>query len=446
MAKAKLDIIIGPMFSGKCFGEKTPILMFDGTIKNVENIKINDEIMGDDSTKRKVLSVVHSEGQLYKVHQEHGIEYIVNEDHILSLFDVNDKNIKNMSVMDFLQYKSSTSLKGYTTGIEFRPKEINNSPYEIGLNIDRCEKIPEEIMINSSFIRKQFVLGLFDKFKVINNLCFVENISEFLKREIYLLCRTLGLVVYIKENAVIINEKIENLTSIKTTKRKVYDTIEIKKDNIGDYYGFTLSGNGLFLLGDCTVSHNTTEVLHRLMVLRNVYPNVAYINHKIDTRSDLFSTHNPLYDTKVNKIDMIKTDDLNKIDVEKYDVIGVDEAQFFCNLSVIIDWVNHQRKHVIIAGLDGDSEREKFGKILDLIPQCDTIQKLTSFCVACASQKKKTDAIFTYKHKLEDKNNQICVGGEDVYIPLCRECYNQKTNIFLRSICIEEKSNCDIYT
>jgi hypothetical protein len=35
--------------SGKCHGKDTPILMYDGTIKLVQDIKVGDLLMGDDS-------------------------------------------------------------------------------------------------------------------------------------------------------------------------------------------------------------------------------------------------------------------------------------------------------------------------------------------------------------------------------------------------------------
>jgi thymidine kinase len=41
------------------------------------------------------------------------------------------------------------------------------------------------------------------------------------------------------------------------------------------------------------------------------------------------------------------------------------------------------KKRVYICGLDSDFERKKFGQILDLIPVCDKIVKLTSLCSKC---------------------------------------------------------------
>jgi len=42
--------------TGKCHGINTKILMYNGTIKNVQDIKIGEQLMGDDSTPRNVLS------------------------------------------------------------------------------------------------------------------------------------------------------------------------------------------------------------------------------------------------------------------------------------------------------------------------------------------------------------------------------------------------------
>ena len=44
-----------PCGRGKCLGKNTPVLMYDGTIKNVQDICVGDLIMGDDSKPRKNL-------------------------------------------------------------------------------------------------------------------------------------------------------------------------------------------------------------------------------------------------------------------------------------------------------------------------------------------------------------------------------------------------------
>ena len=69
----------------KCilFGTKVPC--FDGSIKNVENIKVGEYLIGDDGNKRKVLNTIRGFGEMYEVSQSRGDSYVVNSEHILSL-------------------------------------------------------------------------------------------------------------------------------------------------------------------------------------------------------------------------------------------------------------------------------------------------------------------------------------------------------------------------
>ena len=101
------------------------------------------------------------------------------------------------------------------------------------------------------------------------------------------------------------------------------------------------------------------------------------------------------------------------------EVIFINEGQFFDD---IVEWVkdkvDNENKKIYICGLDGDFKRNKFGSLLDLIPHCDKIQKLNSLCSNC---KDGTPAIFS--HRICDDNNQVLIGNDNYYIPLCRSCY-----------------------
>lgn len=78
-------IIESPCGHGKCHGKGTKILMYDGSVKNVEDIIVGDLLMGDDSTPRKVLSLARGKEELFKIHQNKGEDYVVNRSHILTL-------------------------------------------------------------------------------------------------------------------------------------------------------------------------------------------------------------------------------------------------------------------------------------------------------------------------------------------------------------------------
>ena len=80
-------------------------------------------------------------------------------------------------------------------------------------------------------------------------------------------------------------------------------------------------------------------------------------------------------------------------------------------------------KKIIIAGLNGDYLRKPFGEINDLLPFCDTITKLDSFCVPCSKNKKISKAIFT--KRLSQSKETLLIGGKESYIPTCRKCYNK---------------------
>ena len=70
---------------GKCLAKGTKIIMFNGEIKNVEDIHIGDLLMGDDSTPRKVTSLATGIDKMYNISQKYGDDYVVNSEHILCL-------------------------------------------------------------------------------------------------------------------------------------------------------------------------------------------------------------------------------------------------------------------------------------------------------------------------------------------------------------------------
>ena len=104
-------------------------------------------------------------------------------------------------------------------------------------------------------------------------------------------------------------------------------------------------------------------------------------------------------------------------------LVIVDEAQFFKDLiSFVINTVDVFGKDLVVVGLDGDADRVPFGQIIHCIPLADTITKLKAFCRMCGDGK---EALFTYcKNK---KKEQVCVGGAEMYMPLCRVHYMKMT-------------------
>ncbi len=162
---------------------------------------------------------------------------------------------------------------------------------------------------------------------------------------------------------------------------------------------------------------------------------VAVINHSIDNRYDeeLLSTHDQIKIPciKTERLFDVWTDDIcletdvslvprikEKFKVATSRVILINEGQFFPDLEEFVKKLLSNDKKVYICGLDGDFERKKFGQILDLIPLCDKVTKLTSLCSIC---KNGTPGIFSKRITSEKEQTVV---GSDNYIPVCRKCYD----------------------
>ena len=59
--------------------------MWNGEVKNVQDIKIGDTLIGNDGEKRTVLNLFNGTDEMYKVKQDSTDDYIVNSEHTLTL-------------------------------------------------------------------------------------------------------------------------------------------------------------------------------------------------------------------------------------------------------------------------------------------------------------------------------------------------------------------------
>ena len=137
-------IIVLKCGGGKCLRIDTPILMYDGTIKLVQDVMVGDQLMGDDSCPRNVLTLARGRETMYKVCTKKGDGYTVNESHILSLRygTKHNKNtpkgtILDISVLDYLALPESFhgragKLYGYRVPIVFPEKPQEIDPYLVG--------------------------------------------------------------------------------------------------------------------------------------------------------------------------------------------------------------------------------------------------------------------------------------------------------------------------
>jgi len=180
-------------------------------------------------------------------------------------------------------------------------------------------------------------------------------------------------------------------------------------------------------------SGKTSYLLHKISQMIELDLRVLYINIDLDNRSDKnYSTHNVFLDItdckKKDKIEknltMIKVGNLMHVLPEtfiKYDVIMIDEAHFFKELVLFTEILLENKKNIFIGSLIADYMGNKFGNALELIPICNNIVKLDSYCIECSKKKIYNKAVFSKRISGSVEGEVVDIGGCDKYIPVCRE-------------------------
>jgi len=142
-------IVLGKRGSGKSVSYGSKVMLYNGRFEEIQNIKVGQQLMGDDSTPRTVLATSNAYDDLYRVKQVSGDDYVVNGDHILSLkFNkayaggqvINGRHlykgdIFDISVNDYLKLTKygKEYLVGYKVPVVFPVQQVPLDPYLIGL-------------------------------------------------------------------------------------------------------------------------------------------------------------------------------------------------------------------------------------------------------------------------------------------------------------------------
>ena len=236
-----LEVAVG---FGKCTAVGTPIMLSNGKIKSVENIKVGEKLMGDDSKPRTVLSLARGREMMYEIKPTKGDSYTVNESHILSLRcsftkgKYKKNQIVDICVKDYLKLPKDIKknmLKGYKVPVEFPEKEVLMDPYVLGYwlgdghsnapaittedepvveyfrhycdelghyNLLNNKHIPHVYKCNSRDIQLKVLAGIIDSDdgSLIYNGCYdVIQKNEKLLDDIIYIARSLGFAAYKKE-------------------------------------------------------------------------------------------------------------------------------------------------------------------------------------------------------------------------------------------------------
>ena len=342
-------LCVMPTGGGKCLGVDTPVLLHDGSILKVQDVKSGDLLMGPDSKPRRVLSTCKGQSDLYKVTPLKGDSWVCNDVHVLSLVHSQTSATIDIQLDEYLKKSKNFKHlhKQFRVGVEFPSREVPFDPYFLGLflaegtycrphitnpdkeiieylrswsntngmkmseaegqgcasigfadikqgwnknKVTRMAKtctskenrwIPNEFLINSEEVRLKLLAGLLDGDGYLHHNNF-EIITKYpsLNDDILYLARSLGFAAYSHRTVKKIKsldfqgeyfrisisgdtDRIPNIVARKKAhpRKQIKDVLRVgfSVDEIGrgDYYGFTLDGDGRFLLGDFTVTHNT---------------------------------------------------------------------------------------------------------------------------------------------------------------------------------------------
>ena len=370
--------VTSPTGSGKCLGRGTPVLMFDGTIRAVEDVVMGDLLMGPDSLPREVTSTASGIGPLYTVTSIKGDSYIVNDAHILCLKMTNDgsRNAGRIVDISISDYMASTKTfkhcaKGWRTGVEFPDRPVPLPAYFLGiwlgdgsskgptihkpdpeieeylknfaqslgmrfhksfhkscpamtigrafgteqqnpitrtfreLGLIENKHIPAIYKLNSRKVRAEVLAGLMDTDGHLSTGCFdFISVSKRLADDTAFVARSLGLSVSqsvckkgcqngfvgqyhrlsISGDFTELPIRIERKkpSPRKQKKDHLVHGIKVEPFGVGEYYGFTITGDGRFLLGDFTVTHNTTMLTDMIeWAVQNHKPVALYTQRKM---------------------------------------------------------------------------------------------------------------------------------------------------------------------
>ena len=127
--------------------------------------------------------------------------------------------------------------------------------------------------------------------------------------------------------------------------------------------------------------------------------------------------------------DQIKYDSLQckllneKISIlENYDVIGIDEGQFFADLIPICEKLCFDGKIVVVAALSGDFLMKPFPNVAELISKADKIKLMKAYCFYCHK-------VAGFSLRIVDSKETILIGASEAYRPVCKGCYYKYNNL-----------------
>lgn len=170
-------------------------------------------------------------------------------------------------------------------------------------------------------------------------------------------------------------------------------------------------------------SGKSEELLRRIKRGVIAKQKVLLFKPSIDNRYDenRVSTHNG---NSYDSISIEKSSDiLNFVKDTKYDIIGIDEIQFFDNDIVkIINKLADDGIRVIVAGLDMNFKAEPFHPMPEIMAISEMVTKLHAVCNKCGKEASRSQRLINGKPAKYD-DPVVVIGASESYEARCRHCH-----------------------
>ncbi|WP_019415000.1 thymidine kinase [Paenisporosarcina sp. TG20] len=166
-------------------------------------------------------------------------------------------------------------------------------------------------------------------------------------------------------------------------------------------------------------SGKSEELIRRVRRAQFAKQKIAVFKPHIDNRysEEEVVSHNG---TKLIARPIKRAKDIWSFISDEYDVIAIDEAQFFDEgiIEVVQSLANHGFR-VIVAGLDQDFRGEPFGPMPTILTIAELVTKLQAVCQVCGSPASRTQRLINGQPAgYEDPI--ILIGATEAYEPRCR--------------------------
>jgi len=309
-------LLQAPPGTGKCLGRGTLVLKYDGSVTPVEHLQVGDVLMGPDSLPRCVLSTTTGSGLLYKIIPRRGAPWVCNDAHILTLVNSRSGEVRDVPLEQYLSWTASAKrpwkqffpsegvvfpsapplridpyFLGFQWGLHVRVGKAK--PFDdFGLGILDCSRevvgdaatFPQDYLRASLEDRRSFLAGLLDAAGHQHGVGYeiVQKRPAYAEGTVFL-ARSLGIAAEIREKRVkgasywrvTLSDGCAPCTQLpllflgvqriakkcpqecRQKKAATRSGFAVEAIGEGSFVGFTLDGDGRFLLGDFVVTHNT---------------------------------------------------------------------------------------------------------------------------------------------------------------------------------------------